>query len=108
VHLLDDFALPALPRHLLVVNLGAPSGVQERLVGRQGQLGTGNLVILPAGAPTTWHLEHRGEVRHLHLYLAPAFLQQVAASIDLNPDTSESHLASQFKRLTGQTPKQAR
>ncbi len=71
IHPLDDFALPALPRHILVINLSAPSTIQERLAGRQGHLGTGNVVILPAGAPTTWHLEREGEVRHLHLYLSP-------------------------------------
>ncbi|GHO62658.1 AraC family transcriptional regulator [Ktedonobacter sp. SOSP1-52] len=89
IHPLDDFALPALPRHILIVNLSAPSTVQERLAGRQGQLGTGNLVILPAGAPTNWHLEREGEVRHLHLYLSPTFIQEIAASADIYPDTVE-------------------
>src|SRR5436305_13048294 len=89
IHPLDDFALPALPRHILVINLSAPSTIQERLAGRQGHLGTGNVVILPAGAPTTWHLEREGEVRHLHLYLSPTLLQQIATSADIDPDTVE-------------------
>ncbi len=89
IHPLDDFALPALPRHILVVNLSTPSTIQERLAGRQGQLGTGNLVILPAGAPTDWHLEREGEVRHLHLYLSPTLIQEVAISADIYPDTVE-------------------
>jgi AraC family transcriptional regulator len=89
IHPLDDFALPALPRHVLVINLGSPSAIQEQLVGRQGHLGTGNLVILPAGAPTSWHLEREGEVRHLHLYLSPTLIQKIAASADLNPDRVE-------------------
>ncbi|GHO78060.1 AraC family transcriptional regulator [Ktedonobacter sp. SOSP1-85] len=89
IHPLDDFALPALPRHILILNLSAPSTIQERLAGRQGQLGTGNLVILPAGAPTNWHLEREGEVRHLHLYLSPTFIQEIAASADIYPDTVE-------------------
>src|SRR5690242_17877952 len=66
IHPLDDFALPALPRHILVINLSPPSTIHERLAGRQGHLGTGNLVILPAGAPTNWHVEREGEVCHLH------------------------------------------
>src|SRR5256885_8045502 len=86
---LDDFTLPALPRHTLVINLSPPSTIQERLAGRQGHLGTGNVVILPAGAPTTWHLEREGEVRHLHLYLSPTLLQQIATSADIDPDTVE-------------------
>src|SRR5258708_16903050 len=89
IHPLDDFALPALPRHVLVINLGSPSAIQEQLVGRQGHLGTGNLVILPAGAPTNWHLEREGEVRHLHLYLSPTLIQKIAASADINPDRVE-------------------
>ena len=86
IHPLDDFALPALPRHILVINLGSPAEIQEQLVGRQGHLKTGNLVILPAGAPTNWHLEREGEVRHLHLYLSPTLIQKIAASADINPD----------------------
>ena len=89
IHPLDDFALPALPRHILVINLSAPSTIQERLAGRQGHLGTGNVVILPAGAPTTWHLEREGEVRHLHLYLSPTLIQQIASEADIDPDTVE-------------------
>lgn len=89
IHPLDDFALPAIPRHVLVVNLGSPSEIKEHLVGRQGHLGTGNLVILPAGAPTSWHLEQEGEVRHLHLYLSPSLIQKIAASADINPDSVE-------------------
>jgi AraC family transcriptional regulator len=89
IHPLDDFTLPALPRHTLVINLSPPSTIQERLAGRQGHLGTGNLVILPAGAPTNWHLEREAEVRHLHLYLSPTLVQEIATEADMNPDTIE-------------------
>ena len=89
IHPLDDFALPAHPRHVLVVNLGPPATVLERRAGRQGRLGTGNVVILPAGAPTNWHLEREGEVRHLHLYLAPTLIQEIATSADIDPDAIE-------------------
>jgi AraC family transcriptional regulator len=89
IHPVDDFALPALPSHILVVNLSTPSTIQEQLAGRQGQLGIGNLVILPAGAPTDWHVEREGEVRHLHLYLSPTLIHEIAASADINPDTVE-------------------
>ena len=86
---LDEFALPSLPRHILVINLSTPSTIQERLAGCQGHLGTGNLVILPAGAPTNWHLEREGEARHLHLYLSPTLIQEIATSADVHPDTIE-------------------
>src|SRR5438094_8385778 len=40
IHPLDDFALPALPRHILVIILSAPSIIPEQLDGRTGLLGT--------------------------------------------------------------------
>jgi AraC family transcriptional regulator len=89
IHPLDDFALPPISRHVLVVHLSAPAVVSERRAGRHAHLGPGGLVILPAGAPSAWHLEHKGEVRHLHLYLAPAWLQQMAAEADLQADSIE-------------------
>jgi AraC family transcriptional regulator len=89
VHPLDDFTLPAIPHHILVVNLSEPAEIHERRAGRQGHLGAGHVVILPAGAPTTWHLERQGEVRHLHLYLTPTCLQEIAMSAGINPDAVE-------------------
>jgi len=47
-----DFASPAIPRHVLVVNLASPFDAKERLRGREGYLGVGSIVVLPAGAPT--------------------------------------------------------
>ncbi len=89
VHPQDDFALPAIARHVLVINLGAPTEAQEHLAGRQGRLGTGSLTILPAQAPGRWHLDHRGDIRHLHLYLPPSLVHSVAAAADIYPDTVE-------------------
>ena len=67
-HPQDDFGTPAIPRHVLVVNLGSPFDAKETLRGQEGYLSPGSIVVLPAGAPREWHLERRGEVRHLHLY----------------------------------------
>jgi AraC family transcriptional regulator len=89
IHPLDDFALPAIPRHILVVNLSAPTTIHERLGGQQSHLGTGHVVFLPAEAPTAWHLDHEGEVRHVHLYLFPSLVDKVAVEADLNPDRLE-------------------
>ncbi len=89
VHPDDDFVLPAIPRHVLVLNLGSPIEAQERLGGRQGYLRTGTLTILPAGVSSRWHLDHYGEVRHLHLYLPSRLVYDIAAEVDINPDTVE-------------------
>ena len=89
LHPLDEFAVPALPRHVLVFNLGTPMEATERRSGRAGHLGAGGVMILPAGMPRDWHLERHGEVRHLHLYLDPWLVRGVAAEAGLNPDRGE-------------------
>lgn len=88
-HPQDDFGLPAIPRHVLVVNLASPFEAKERLRGREGYMDSGGIVLLPAGAPSEWHLERRGEVRHLHLYIDPALVRGVAAGAGLDPDKAE-------------------
>jgi AraC family transcriptional regulator len=88
-HPRDDFGLPAIPYHVLVVNLGSPFKVKERLRGRQGYMDSGGIVVLPAEAPSEWHLERQGEVRHLHLYLDPALVRGVADGAGLDPDKAE-------------------
>jgi AraC family transcriptional regulator len=89
VHPLDDFVVPALPRHVLVLNLGTPMAATERRTGHAGQLGDQGVMILPAGMPRDWHLDRCGEVRHLHLYLDPWLVAGVAAEAELNPDRVE-------------------
>ena len=88
-HPQDDFGTPAIPRHVLVVNLGRPFEAKEKLWGREGYIGSSGIVVLPAGAPREWHLERRGEVRHLHLYLDPSLVHDVAAGAGLDPDKAE-------------------
>ena len=85
----DDFALAADPAHLLVLHLDRPIAVAERRRGCAGLLREGSLTILPAGAPTDWHLERHGDIRHLHLHLDPSLLTRVAAEVGLNPQRVE-------------------
>jgi AraC family transcriptional regulator len=92
VHPLDDFATPAVDRHVLVFNIGTPMDAAERRSGRAGHLDHGRgVMILPAGRARDWHLEHRGEVRHLHVYLAPELVSDVAAEADLDIAHVEVH-----------------
>jgi AraC family transcriptional regulator len=85
----DDFVTPAVAHHVLVLNLGRPMEATERQSGRAGQLGAAGLMILPAGRQRDWHLEPVGQVRHLHLYLAPELVRGVAAEAELDPDRVE-------------------
>jgi AraC family transcriptional regulator len=88
-HRAADFGLPAIPDHLLVFHLGRPLAVAEHLGGREGRLGEGSLTILPADAETRWQLGRQGDVRHLHLYLRPTFINAVAAEAGVAPDRVE-------------------
>src|SRR3954454_4181552 len=88
-HRAADFLLPAIPDHLLVFHLGRPLAVVEHLGGREGRLGEGSLTILPADAETRWQLGRQGDVRHLHLYLRPTFINAVAAEAGVAPDRVE-------------------
>jgi AraC family transcriptional regulator len=88
-HRAADFGLPAISDHLLVFHLGRPIHVEEHLRGQEGRLGQGSLTILPAEAPTQWQLGRQGDVRHLHLFLRPAFIGRVAAEAGVNPDRVE-------------------
>ncbi len=89
LHAEDDFAVPAIPRHVLVFNLGMPMVAAERRSGRSGSLDDGGVMILSAYRPRDWHLDHREEVRHLHLYLDPGLVRGVAAEAELDPDRVE-------------------
>ncbi len=89
VHQVDDFSLPATSRHLLVFHLDRSLEVAEHRYGQRGILREGSLTILPAGAPTDWHLDRHGDIRHLHLHADERFLHQMAVEIGTNPDTVE-------------------
>lgn len=88
VHRAADFGLPAIPDHLLVFHLGRPLHIEEQLGGNEGRLHEGSMTILPAEAPTRWQLQ-QCDVRHLHLFLAVRFIEQVAAEAEVNPDRVE-------------------
>jgi AraC family transcriptional regulator len=90
IHPIDDFATPAVDRHVLVFNIGTPMDAAERHSGRAGHLDYGQgVVILPSGRTRDWHLVRRGEVRHLHVYVDPELVGGAAAEADLDPTRVE-------------------
>jgi len=89
LHPVDDFTIPAVRRHVLVLNLGTPMAATERRSGRAGFLGEDRAMILSADRARDWHVERSGEVRHLHVYLDPGLVRGVAAESELDPDQVE-------------------
>ncbi len=85
----DEFHVPPFERHIAVLNLGKPMEAHEANTGRNGRLGQTGMMFLPAGRDRMWNLHRTGEVRHLHLYVTPAFLEATSESAGLDPATVE-------------------
>ncbi len=89
LHPEDGFAVPTLPRHVLVFNLAPPTATAERRSGRSASRDEVGLIILSAGRPRDWHLDYRREARQLHRSLDPALARGVAADAGLDPSRLE-------------------
>lgn len=91
-HSLTEVSVPAFASHIVTLYLGRPSSDVFKVDGRRyKRLQTkGDLVVLPAGVPSEWQwsgLEQ--EQDDLYMHLTPAFVSEVAAGADLNPDGVE-------------------
>jgi AraC family transcriptional regulator len=89
----EEVSVPGLPEHLIMVNVGRPYRMEERLDGRVYRtFGVrGDVALIPAGTPTEFRSlspEHQ-TVESLAISLDPGFLRRVAAEADLNPDGLE-------------------
>jgi AraC family transcriptional regulator len=89
----EEVMMPGLPEHLVMVNVGRPYRLEERLGGRVYRtFGVkGDVAIIPAGTPTEFRsLSPEGQtVESLAINLDPDFVRRVAAEADLDPDRME-------------------
>ncbi len=117
LHPEDDFAVPALPHHVLVFNLGCPTAATERASGRTGQLRPEGVMILP-GSFSPYHLArpfkaatgvppHRYVIRRwverarLLLATTDRPLDAIAQAVGF---AGAGHLGRLFRRHLGVTP----
>jgi len=89
----EEVSVPGLPEHVVMVNVGSPYRLEERLDGRVYRtFGVkGDVALVPAGTPTAFRsLSGEGQtVETLAVSLDPAFVDRVAAEADLDPDGIE-------------------
>ncbi len=89
----EEVVMPGLPEHLVMVNLGRPYRLEERLDGRLYRTSgvRGDVALVPAGTPVEFRsLSPEGQkVENLAISLAPAFVRRVAEEADVDPDGVE-------------------
>jgi AraC family transcriptional regulator len=89
----EEISVPGLPEHVVMVNVGRPYRLEERLDGRVYRtFGVkGDVALVPAGTPTEFRSPSReGQtVESLAIGLDPGFVSRVAAEADLDPDGVE-------------------
>lgn len=89
----EEISVPALPEHVVMVNVGRPYRLEERLDGRVYRtFGVkGDVALIPAGTLTEFRSPSREgqRVESLAISLDPGFVSNVAAEAGLDPDGVE-------------------
>jgi len=89
----DEVVLPGLPEHVVMVNVGRPYRLEERLDGRVYRtFGVrGDVALIPAGTPTEFRslAPERQSVESFAMGLDPAFVCRIAEEAEVDPDGIE-------------------
>ena len=86
-----EISVPPLSNHLVVLHLGRPVEVAQRIDGRcrERLVVRGDSAVVPAGSASEWRWEKGGGAESLHLYLGPALVREAAEGAGLDPDAVE-------------------
>lgn len=89
----EEVVMPGLHEHLVMVNVGRPYRLEERLDGRVYRTSgvRGDVAVIPAGTPAEFRSlsAERQTVESLAISLEPAFVSRVAEEADVDPDGVE-------------------
>lgn len=89
VQTIDEVAVPALPDHVVLVNIGRPYRLEERMDGRVFRTSgdAGDVGVIPAGMPTEFRSREKDpqKVESLVMSLDPSFLRGAAEGANVNP-----------------------
>lgn len=92
-HLVDEISAPPLAEHVVMLNIGGPFRLEERLDGRTYRtFGVrGDVAVVPAGAPSEFRSAGGGpqRVESFALGIAPSLLRATAEGAGLNADSAE-------------------
>jgi AraC family transcriptional regulator len=93
VRAVEEITAPAFPEHVILVNVGRPYKLEERLDGRVYRTSgvRGDVAIIPAGTPTEFRSRERKpqEVDSFAMRLDPVFVEDVARGADVDPEGIE-------------------
>jgi len=87
----EEVAVPAVPSHAIMVNIGSPFRMEERLDGRLYRTfgNRGDIAVVPAGLPIQFSAREPQEVESFIMYLGSSFVQAIAEREGLHPDALE-------------------
>jgi AraC family transcriptional regulator len=89
----EEVTAPAFTDHVILVNVGRPYRMEERLDGRVYRTSgvSGDVAIIPAGTPSEFRSREREpqEVDSFAMRLDPAFVGDAARGADVGPDGIE-------------------
>lgn len=85
---IDEVVVPAIPSHAVMVNIGSPFRMEERLDGRLYRTSgnKGDVAVVPAGWPIELRAQKPQEVESFIMHLDPAFVHGIVEGEGLNPD----------------------
>ena len=89
--IVDEVAVPAVSSHAIMVNIGSPFRMEERLDGRLYRTfgNKGDIAVVPAGLPIEFSAREPQEVESFIMYLGSSFVQAIAEREGLHPDAVE-------------------
>lgn len=87
----DEVVVPGLPLHTIMINVGQPYRLEERLDGRLYKtFGVkGDAAIVPAGLPTEFRAREPQQVESFVMNLDPAYVRRIAEGEGVDADGIE-------------------
>jgi AraC family transcriptional regulator len=87
----DEVVVPANPSHAIMVNIGSPFRLEERLDGRLYKTfgNKGDIAVVPAGQPIEFSAREPQEVESFMMYLNSDLIGRIAEGEGLDPDGIE-------------------
>ena len=89
----EEVTAPALSDHVVLINVGRPYSLEERLDGRVYRTSgvRGDVAFVPAGTPTEFRSREREPqaVESFAMRLNPTFVRETARGVDVDPDGFE-------------------
>jgi AraC family transcriptional regulator len=87
----DELTVPAIASHAIMMNIGSPFSMEERLDGRVYRTfgNKGDIAVVPAGRPIEFSARKPQEVESFVMHLDPDFVDRIAQAEGVNTEGIE-------------------